>query len=153
MVYDRIENSRRYESLHELFARAFGVLRRPDIGALPPGRHEIDGDRMYLVIVRKEGTGKEQAVLEAHRRYIDIQFAVGGTDTIGWKPLRDCSAITQPYDEAKDIMFYGDAPAAWTPVAPGMFTIFFPDDAHAPMVGNGILHKAVVKVSVPSPPR
>lgn len=149
MVYDRIENSRRYEALHELFGRAFGVLRRPDIASLPPGRHEIDGDRMYLVIVRKEGTGREQAVLEAHRRYIDIQFAVVGTDTIGWKPSRDCAAVSQPYDESKDIMFFSDAPVAWTPVAPGMFTIFFPDDAHAPMVGDGILHKAVVKVALP----
>ena len=148
MVYDRIENSRRYESLHELFGRAFGVLRRADLAALPPGRHEIDGDRMYLVIVQKEGTGKEQAVLEAHRRYIDIQFAVGGTDTIGWKPSRDCRAVSEPYDESKDIMFFSDPPVAWTPVAQGMFTIFFPDDAHAPMVGSGMLHKAVVKVAV-----
>ena len=153
MVYDRIENARRYETLHELFAQAFAVLRRPDLADLPAGRHELHGDSIYLVIVRKEGTGREKAVLETHRRYIDIQFSIRGTDAIGWKPAGDCALVTQPYDASKDIAFYGDAPVAWTPVAPGMFTIFFPDDAHAPMVGDGILHKAVVKVAVHPPGR
>jgi YhcH/YjgK/YiaL family protein len=148
MVYDRIEHADRYAGLHARFARAFEILRRPATTALPAGRHEIDGEAMYLVIVRADGVGKEQAKLEAHRRYIDIQYTMEGMDTMGWKPLSDCNSVSDPYDDAKDITFFADAPAAWAPVAPGMFTIFFPDDAHAPMVGTGMIHKAVMKVRV-----
>jgi biofilm protein TabA len=31
---------------------------------------------------------------------------------------------------------------------PGTFAIFFPEDAHAPMAGEGLIHKVVVKVAV-----
>src|SRR5512147_2079914 len=105
MVYDRIEQADRYAGLHPLFARAFDLLRRPETAGLTTGRHEIDGDAMYLVVGRGGGIEKEKAKLEAHRKYIDIQYAVSGTDAMGWKPVGDCRAVSQPYDDAKDIMF------------------------------------------------
>jgi beta-galactosidase beta subunit len=54
--------------------------------------------------------------------------------------------VEKQYDEEKDILLYSDDPAVWFTVHPGTFVIFFPWDAHAPLVSNGIVHKIVAKV-------
>lgn len=148
MVIDRLENAERYCALHPLFVRAFEMLRGAELHGLSPGRHEIDGDRLYVVIARSEGQTQEKAALEAHRQYIDIQFVIEGSDAIGWKPVRECSAVTLPYDSAKDVELYGDKPLCWSPLAGRTFAVYFPGDAHAPLGGVGHLHRAIVKVKV-----
>ena len=45
-------------------------------------------------------------------------------------------------------MLFTDQPTAWTAVGPGEFAIFFPEDAHLPLISDGELHKVVVKVQV-----
>ncbi len=56
--------------------------------------------------------------------------------------------MTEPYDEARDIVFFGDAPQTWTVLPTGKYMIFFPDDAHAPLAAAGPNTKAVIKVAV-----
>jgi len=87
MILDTLINSARYAGMHPGFARAFAFLAATDLAALPPGRHEIDGDRIYVSIDHKDGRGEDGARLEAHRRYIDIQYTIDGNELIGWMPL------------------------------------------------------------------
>lgn len=148
MVLDELSESHRYVSLHPQFARAFAFLGRADIAALPPGRHAIDGDRLYVSIDVREGRERGGARLEAHRQYIDIQFTIDGQEEIGWMPLGRCSRPAGPFDESRDIIFFEDAPTTWVSVPPGRFAIFFPEDAHAPLGGSGLLKKAIVKIAV-----
>src|SRR5207237_9929528 len=114
---------------------------------LEPGRHEIDRDRIYVSIDHNEGRGREGARLEAHRRYLDIQFTIDGGEEIGWMPLHQCRHPAGPFDLSKDIQFFSDLPRTWVAVPPGHFAIFFPEDAHAPLAGRGILKKAIVKIA------
>lgn len=148
MIIDRLDQARRYFSLHPLFARAFEILERPDLPSLRAGKHTIEADRLYLVIALEEGAGTERAVLEAHRKYIDIQFVIEGTDMIGWKPVRECTNVIQPYDVAKDVELYGGSPLSWNPVSGSGFAVYFPGDAHAPLGGTGRLRRAIVKVGI-----
>ena len=145
MILDQLSNWKRYAGLHSSFAKAFEVLARKDLASLAPGRHEVDGDRIYVVVVKADGVGKPKAALEAHHRYIDIQVALAGTDEMGWKPLAVCTG-GKGFDAAKDLEFFTDASLSWATVQPGSFAIFFPSDAHAPGGGTGPLHKIVVKV-------
>jgi biofilm protein TabA len=148
MVLDVLSNGDRYGALHPLFERAFAFLASTDLHALPTGRHDIDGDAMFVILDRKDGRGRDGARLEAHRRYVDIQLTVSGDEEIGWMPLALCAAPEGAFDEAKDIAFFRDAPAAWLRVGSGSFAIFFPEDAHAPLAGRGALVKAIVKIAV-----
>jgi YhcH/YjgK/YiaL family protein len=148
MILDRLEQAERYFPLHPGFAAAIDYVRRTDFSGLPTGRHGIDGDRLYLMLNRGPGKGRGGAQLESHRRYIDIQFTLSGTDEIGWKPTPTCASVTVPFDGAKDIGFFGDSPDAWVAVPPRSFLILYPEDAHAPMGGTGALEKAVLKVAV-----
>jgi YhcH/YjgK/YiaL family protein len=144
MILDTLAQGDRYAGLHEGFARAFVFLTTTDLASLAPGRHELDGDRMYLSIDHQDGRGRDGARLEAHRDHIDIQLTVDGIEEIGWSPLATCAAA--PYDAAKDICFFEGRPHAWFPVPSGTFAIFFPEDAHAPLAGTGRVKKAIVKV-------
>jgi YhcH/YjgK/YiaL family protein len=148
VILDRLEQSGRYTKIHPLFSRAFDLLARTDLRSLPPGRHTIDGERLYLVIANEDGKGMDGAVLEAHRKYIDIQFVVEGTDMIGWRPAAECPGVIAPYDPSKDVELYGEKPHAWSRVTGSAFALYFPEDAHAPLGGTGILRKAIVKVGI-----
>ena len=99
MVLDTLANAQRYTALHPAFARAFAYLSSVDLDALSAGRNEIDGDRMFVILDRKDGRGRGGARLEAHRRYIDIQYTIAGEEEIGWTPLASCAAPEGAFDE------------------------------------------------------
>ena len=148
MILSRLESAERWERLHPGFAAAFTFLRRADLNQLTAGRHEIDGSRLYAVVIRGQGRGKDGAKLEVHRRYIDIQYSVTNPDLIGWKPTCDCRNPEQPFSAEKDIQLFQDTPDSWITTPAGCFGIFFPEDAHAPQGADGAIHKVVVKVAV-----
>ena len=56
--------------------------------------------------------------------------------------------VSSPYDAEKDVQFFFDRPATWLAVTRGLFAVFYPEDAHAPLATLGPIHKAVVKVAV-----
>ncbi|MGH8638449.1 MAG: YhcH/YjgK/YiaL family protein [Burkholderiales bacterium] len=147
MILDLLSHGDRYASLHPAFARAFEFLTQSALASMAPGRHVIDGDRLYVSVDQKEGRGHEGARLESHRKYIDIQVTIEGDEEIGWVPTSECKAPVGLFDEGKDILFYEDRPDTWLSVPPERFAIFFPDDAHAPLAGRGILKKAIVKIA------
>jgi biofilm protein TabA len=148
MMVDRLDQAERYIGLHPAFKKAFLFLRQKSLSELTPGKHEIDGDRLYCTISKGPGRKRAEARLEAHRRYIDIQFVVQGIDEMGWRPTADCTLPDPGYDDQKDLIFFKDPPKQWVKVPTGSFAIFFPETAHAPLVSDGIIHKVVVKVAV-----
>ena len=148
MILDALSNEERLRNFHPGFRAAFQFLREADLPQLSDGRQEIDGSRLYAVVVRGQGKGQKGAKLEAHRRYIDIQYSLAGPDVIGWKQVSTCRNPEQEYSEAKDIQFFLDASDSWVTVPQGSFGIYFPQDAHAPMGSEGPIHKVVVKVAV-----
>lgn len=148
MIIDSLQNAERYSGLHPGFRDTFEFLRRNDLGQRPDGRHEMAGDRLFVVIARDQGRGREKSLLEFHRKYIDIQFVIDGSDSIGWLPTAKCERIATAYDPEKDLGFYYDRPDTWLELFAGHFAVFYPDDAHAPLGTEAPVHKAVVKVLV-----
>ena len=148
MILDHLDSWRRYATLHPRFEGAFAFLERRDLVDLSPGRHPIEGERLYALVIKEDGRGRDRARLEIHRRYIDIQCTIAGADDIGWKPAAQCAREDEGYDPEKDVGFFRDRPEAWITTVPGTFATFFPEDAHAPLGGTGPIHKVVVKVAL-----
>ena len=146
MILDRLDLFHRYLPLHPGFEAAFHFLFDRRWTTLPTGRHPLPDGRIYASIERKDGRGLLGAQLEAHRLYIDIQYTIAGNEVIGWRNLSRCTKIVQPYDANHDCALFGDEPDSWSVVQPGCFAVFFPEDAHAPLAGEGPLHKIVMKV-------
>jgi YhcH/YjgK/YiaL family protein len=134
--------------VHPLFPEAFSFLCRSDLHTLAEGRYELSGNRLSASIARGQGKPLNSAVLEVHARYIDIQCVLDGVESVGWRPASTCLDTEAPYDETRDIRFLSDKPLSWIRNTPGLFVVFFPGDAHAPMVSDASLLKVVVKVAV-----
>ncbi|MBU0479904.1 MAG: YhcH/YjgK/YiaL family protein [Proteobacteria bacterium] len=148
MILDVPGNGGRYLTMKRGFAEAFDFLNRPDLRELEIGRHEIAGDRVYAMVAIVPGREREGAMLEAHNRYIDIQMVLSGTDEMGWKARSACTSPVGRYDRLTDEQLYADEPVSWIPVRNGSFVIFFPEDAHLPLISAGEIHKVVVKIAV-----
>jgi YhcH/YjgK/YiaL family protein len=148
MILDVLDNAHRYLALHKGFVLAFEFLRRSDLQKLPEDTYEIDGERVYAMVAKDPGRKREDALLEAHEKYIDIQLVLAGTDTMGWKPKSLCQQPVEGYNSEADIQFFEDEPDAWLPTPSGTFAIFFPEDAHMPLISSGQIHKVVVKIAV-----
>ena len=148
MILATLAEADRYAALHPLFPRAFEFLRHTDLAALAPGRHDVQGEQLFAIVEVCAARARSQAKLECHRRYLDIQLVLEGVDEMGWRPLATCVEPLGDHDPARDIRFFGDAPASWIATPPGAFCLFFPDDAHAPLTGTGLIRKVVLKVAV-----
>ena len=148
MIIAPLEQAEHYTDRHPAFRKAFAFLQQENIAELPQGRHEIDGESLFAMISKGPGRQRSEAKLEAHKKYIDIQYVIEGIEEMGWRRTGQCKHVETPYQAEKDILFYNDEPGSWNKVPAGSFTIFFPQDAHAPLVSNQEIHKVVVKIAV-----
>ncbi|MCF2580940.1 YhcH/YjgK/YiaL family protein [Bacteroides caecigallinarum] len=148
MIVTNLNNTERIESLHPLFKKLFDYVKTHDILNTPCGRIDIDGDNLYINNVNPECIPAEKQVLEVHRDYIDVQILLQGKETIGWKALEDSKEEVKPYEKEGDCALYSDTPTTWIHLVPGQLAIFFPEDAHAPVIGEGKIRKMIAKVKL-----
>ena len=148
MIFSNLAKTSEYAALHPLFPRAFDYIRDTDLNALALGVHQIIDQQLFLIVEEANGRTRAEAKLEAHRKYIDIQLVLEGVDEMGWKALSDCHQPLDEHNLERDIRFFDDEPATWIAVPPAHFCIFFPEDAHAPLVGKGAIRKVIFKIAV-----
>lgn len=149
MILGHLNDTERYEALHPRLREVFAYLREHNLANELAGRIELDGDRLFINRDDVVTASAEERLLECHRRYLDVQILLEGRERIGWSPLCSCHEVAQPYDEVRDIAFYSDRPQTYIEMAVGGFVLFYPEDAHAPLVGDGsAVRKAVVKLQL-----
>jgi biofilm protein TabA len=150
MIIDSLSNAKKYFCVHPLFAKAFEYIQSQNLEMIEPGTYDISGDQLKAIVSDKAGKTLEEstAKFECHDKHIDIQLCLKGKEKIGWKPRNTCSQQKAEYNPEKDVTFFKDAPDMYFQLTGGQFAIFFPDDVHAPMIGEGEIKKMVIKVKV-----
>ena len=148
MIIDTLDNAGKYIHLHPRFEKAFEFIKSQNLEAIEPGKFEIEGKDLHAAVSLKDGVTRETAKAEAHKNYIDIQVCPGGKEELGWKPLSKALAPKEAYNAEKDVTFYNDAMDTYFELNAGQFAIFYPEDVHAPMIGEGPIKKLVVKVKI-----
>ena len=148
MIIDTLDNAEKYISLHPRFRKAFDYIKSQNLQEIEAGKYPIDGTDLHASVSKKEGLKKEDAKFEAHDNYIDIQVCPEGLETLGWKPRNKSIDIKTPYNTEKDVTFFNDPPDTYFTLHEGQFAIFYPEDVHAPMIGEGPIKKLVVKVKL-----
>lgn len=146
MVVDTLENLEKYASLNPLFAQAFEFLKSHDLQTMEVGKTELKGKDLFVNVQQTKPKTKEEAKLEAHREYIDIQIPLSDIEIMGYTAIKDCIPADAIYNEEKDIIFFEGLAESYIAVKPGMFAIFFPQDGHAPGVTTDGVKKVIVKV-------
>lgn len=130
------------------YQRALEYIQQNDINALPNGRHTIDGDNLWVNIVDSELHTPSAAKFEAHNQYIDIQIPLSAPESYGVKNRCECQQPIGEFNEADDYILFGDEITTIETRQSGEMIVFTPDDAHAPLIGEGLIHKAIIKVRV-----
>lgn len=148
MIVSNLQNSQRVEGLHPLFKPLFDYVKSHDLLHAELGRIEIKGDKLFINNVNPECVTAEKQVLELHRAYIDVHILLEGTERIGWKAIEDLTNETKPYEEEGDCALYSDAPTTFVDLLPGQFMIVYPEDPHAPVIGEGKIRKLIAKVKL-----
>ena len=144
MVIDNLRNLRDYESLHPLFAKAFDFIEHTDLKALEPGKIVLIEDELFVNVCQWGPKTKEEAKLETHDEYIDVHVPIANGEVMGY--TQRCDLPEAEYDASVDMTLYEGLATDYITVKPGMFTLFFPEDGHAPGITTTGLKKIIIKV-------
>ncbi len=150
MIIDTIANASKYFSFHPLFEKAFAFIEETDLANAPDGKSDI-AEGLKAIFSNKPGVPAEASVakFECHNNNIDIQLCINGVETIGWKPREKCVLENGGYNSEKDVQLYNEQPDMYFQLTNGQFAIFFPEDVHAPMIGErSDIKKLVIKVKI-----
>ena len=149
MIIDTISNHSKYASIHPLFAKAFEYIAATDLANAATGTYEV-AEGVKAIISEARGKTLEAALstFECHNQFIDIQYLINGVEKMGWKPRGSCSLPKADYDDDKDVLFFSDLPDMYFTLNAEQFAVFFPEDVHAPMIGEGSIKKLIMKIKV-----
>ena len=148
MIIDHISQIEKYRSLGPGFESGINYLLE-NAGKITEAvsRHPLDAhvDGMVNQYIPKTA---ENAKIEAHNDYIDLQYMLKGSELVGWAPRKNLEQTAA--DPDKD--FYQlQGHVDFFPLREGTFMIMFPDDAHQPSVLDGEpeeVIKVVLKIRV-----
>ncbi len=149
MIVDKLSNLHLYSGLGERINKALIYLSKNNFSELDPAKYEIDGDNIFALISEYKTRDEAEGKLEAHKRYIDVQFAAKGCELIGYAPFEQQKVLVE-YDEQTDVAFF-EGEKSFVKFEEGMFAIFFPNDVHMPGIKyreKSFVKKVVVKVKI-----
>ena len=151
MLTTSLNLAEKYNYLEERFKKGYEFLRSTDLAALPVGRVDIDGDRLFASVQEYTTMAADTCKYEAHNRYFDIQYVVEGEEQFGYAKRADLEEEA-PYTEADDIVFFKDScDGGSVLLKAGDFAVVAPEDAHKPRCVAGgpcKVKKIVLKVLV-----
>ena len=128
MIIDNLDNIMFYENIVSNLALGVEVIK--SVKNLEVGRYDFDGG--YFMVQKGETKPMNEGTFEAHRKYVDVQIIVEGSEEVAWADI--CDLTTEvPYDSEKDSeRFSGDLSHSMK-ISAGMFYMAFPHDGHKPV--------------------
>ena len=132
MILDLFENRERYYGLHKDFKEAFEYLEKCLHSKPQTGKATVNGDKIWVSVQNYDTTPSEENNWEGHRRYIDIQFVLSGSEIMEWANVKE-ALPDATYDEEKDFFDCGDIKdGTECKLEAGGFAILYPEDLHKP---------------------
>ncbi|MGL4986684.1 MAG: YhcH/YjgK/YiaL family protein [Treponemataceae bacterium] len=149
MIFANINDVQRYSYLEKKLLQCLAYAKDNNLQKMHEGKHQIDGDEIFVNISEYTTVTKEERFWESHRKYIDIHLMITGCEKIA---LNHRDNLTQKeYDEQKDYLALEGEDTSIVTLQEGDFLICYPEDAHitAIKVGKGIpIKKAIFKVRI-----
>lgn len=130
MIVDKLQHAGQYAELGERIKKGLEYLKNTDFLNMEPGEYEIDGRNLFAVVQSYNTKPIEEGKLEAHRKYIDIQYLAKGEELIGYAPLNNQEAYDDYNADNDYILYKGEN--SFVKLSEGMFAIFYPQDLHMP---------------------
>ena len=147
---DRRSFAQHYFDHQETWDKIFAFLKETDFTLITAERIEL-GNNVFATVSEYVPRDREEALFEAHKKYIDVQYVISWHELIDIAPLENM-IVTKPYDAEKDIEFGTVREFLELAASPERFFIFFPTDAHRPSLkkekDSTSVRKLVIKIPV-----
>jgi YhcH/YjgK/YiaL family protein len=78
MIIDKIENINLYKDINSRISKALDYIINTDLINLEPGKYDIDKENIFALINEYQTKPESEGKLEAHRKYIDVQYVIDG---------------------------------------------------------------------------
>lgn len=151
MIIDKLESIANYKGINKNLDKAIDYIQATDLAGLSAGSHEIDGDNVFAVVLTVKTRPRENGRWESHKTFIEIPIVIAGQELMLGQHTADLGNI-QAYDVNQDNISYQDnGKGVIINMSPGVFTIFFPTDAHMPCIMASSpenVKKVIIKVKV-----
>lgn len=148
MIFDTLDNIANYKGLGRVYD-ALEYIAKKDFSDEQTGRHDVDGDNIYYMVQQYQSR-VGSTLSEAHKKYIDIQLVLEGSEVIGWAPIAQAGKAVEEKPE-NDYCLYECDTQSFT-LTKGYFAVLYPSDVHLPgQALNDVpenVRKIVVKVLV-----
>lgn len=147
MIFSNIAHA--HAGLAPAVQRCLDYAKTYDLQALPCGRHDIDGESLFVNIVEYETKARENCIWEAHKAYLDLHLMLDGQETID---VGFVSRMEQaPYQEETDyVPLEGEKDCA-VRLSAGSFLVCYPEDGHRTGVqieSPARIKKAIFKIRI-----
>lgn len=131
MIIDKISNAGFYGSFVKGLDAGMEAIK-PFLDQKDPeiGRHEFDGG--YFMIQKGQTKPIEEGTFEAHRKYIDVQIILDGSEEVAWAEIGDCTTAIE-YNPEKDAERLEGDRSHHMLISAGMFYLVWPHDVHKPV--------------------
>lgn len=128
MIVDKIEHILLYEPLLKNLRNGMNMIH--SLKEIEVGRYEFDGG--FFMIQKGSTKPITEGTFEAHRKYIDVQILLEGSEELAWSDIRDLKSELA-YDSEKDAERLSGSFDHVMRISKGMFYAAFPHDGHKPV--------------------
>ncbi len=101
------------------------------------GRYDIIGDDLFAAVSRYDTQPNIDRQFENHKKYIDLQIVLEGSEEIHWADTDTLTMVTEEYSKGGDIAFYIGDSMGYVLLGGNQCVVLFEEDAHMP----NVLHK------------
>lgn len=152
MIFSKLNAKDDFRAYPAAIRKVLTYFRETDMMAIELGRHELDGDRIFVNVMDMTTHPFAGSHPEVHEKYIDLMYWPEGGEKIGVAPYLGTETIYESHPE-NDVALLEDVEnESILTATSGFFGVFFPWDAHRPgiMLGGhpAKSRKCVAKIHV-----
>ncbi len=132
---------------NSLYAKLFEFFDSHSLEELAKmeGKVVIDSDKLFVNFMTKKLKNIQDARLEVHNKYIDLQLVLQGAERIGLLERNACKNVSEDRLAEKDTLLYSDKYTEFVELQQGSYVVLDTDCAHAPCVKIGDCDGEVIK--------
>lgn len=120
-------------TLNEKIDFAVSTIKSLNLKEIPLGKYTVS-DEFYYLIQEYDTKLPEDCRLEAHKKYVDIQYIIQGAEAIDVIHISSCQEEV-PYNPEKDVAFYKTPDTMQRlELTEGSYAVLLPETAHKPQI-------------------
>ncbi|MBU2540183.1 YhcH/YjgK/YiaL family protein [Patescibacteria group bacterium] len=151
MILGNISEINKKSVFPKILLKYLNYIKTTDFSKFADGKYPLGRDVVMNLFSYQTKKLKEKKA-EVHKKYIDIQYVISGTELIGLGFNNPQNELLEEYNEEKDCTFYKKIENEhFLVINRGMFVIFFPTDIHRPgciFNEKSDIRKMVIKILV-----